>query len=374
MISDDKMTNVPVAELGSRLMSYSLGLLSTLGLAQQPSADGSEMAMVLVGEPDLPRALMLWGLLREALAELEQATGFDGEMVMRELARDPLRPHHLREGASTSPVGWMPPNMLRVVDATRRIQRLAADTQRHKMVVLRAGAERGVAAAVHAWAEEVADSPWSHRIAEHVLYRLGMIRYAPPQIVERGCGGFTPDDTVALIHRGEPLAAPNHIREYMPMGGDGARGLPPRFTALIAGLRGHFRDKVEPDEYVILGSAAMAVRGIRDVEDLDVLVHPRAMARLGYAPTQERTVLDVSLGDVRGLAQVSPLLTPFYGDTGDVTSLAVFMTTEWWYGIPVIDISVVSDLKRRRGLEKDFEDVRALNAYVPQNPARGGAQ
>lgn len=379
MITDDKMTTVPneaLERLGSQIASNSLGLLSTMGLGYQPLV-GGEAQVLKMEEADLPRTMMMWGLMMEALKDIEQAAGFYGTLVMRELGRDRFRPHHAALG-HVPPVGWMPPNMLKIADFCRRVDRLSADVKSNEPS--RDGVLNGsIHSAVKAWARKAVvlagvvqdDGPhegWAFDqeaslVTDHVMYRLGL---------RHDAGATQAQHTHELVERGVRLAAPDHIRELMPMGGQGAEGLPPRYAAMVAQLHTHFRGQVKEDEYVLLGSAPLAVRGIRDVEDLDVLLHPRAMARLGYAPDVERTVLDVSVDDVKGVAQISPLLTPFYGPgVGQITPMAVYFTTEWWYGQPILDISIATALKEGRALDKDHEDVRAMGAYVPKNPFRG---
>ena len=59
----------------------------------------------------------------------------------------------------------------------------------------------------------------------------------------------------------------------------------PRFSALLEQIPAAWRT----EDYVLIGSATLAVAGIRDVNDLDVLVHPLLAAKLGAELEPEGT-------------------------------------------------------------------------------------
>lgn len=139
----------------------------------------------------------------------------------------------------------------------------------------------------------------------------------------------------------------------------------PRFDAFLVALA-----RIVPvDECVLIGSAVLAVRGIRDVEDLDVLVKPRVLDRLRVA--DDLKSLDVDLpDDGKGVLQLATSLSAFYAVDLALSVDEVFQRREraaavgydtrgWW----VMTLNQCIEIKRKLDREKDLADVEALQKF-----------
>ncbi|APU89006.1 hypothetical protein Rctr197k_223 [Virus Rctr197k] len=115
---------------------------------------------------------------------------------------------------------------------------------------------------------------------------------------------------------------------------------------------------------VLLGSAVLAVRGLRDVNDLDVLVSPATFAHLvETAEPSDRTDNAMSFQTPAGMIQLASALAAFGPHfpfvEGDVYLSAqgfVVMGQHRW----VLDLELFVRAKKAFGREKDFDDLMLL--------------
>lgn len=117
-------------------------------------------------------------------------------------------------------------------------------------------------------------------------------------------------------------------------------------------------------KYVVVGGAAMAVRGLRDTNDIDLVVTPELfgqLARSGWRTKQRPNGKPgLHLGNVEAYLDVN---TPtFARDTAWLIENA-----EYVQGIRLVDLDTLVGWKRSYGREKDLRDVAILEAN------RGGA-
>ena len=118
------------------------------------------------------------------------------------------------------------------------------------------------------------------------------------------------------------------------------------------------------DSLVLVGSAALATRGIRDVRDLDVLASGEMFHYLrGRSPTD---VIDDQLAfqTPSGVIQVGTRMVSF-GRKSGLTSFDIRRAAERWESWWVISLEHLQEFKRTVDRDKDREDLRLIDTWWP---------
>lgn len=123
---------------------------------------------------------------------------------------------------------------------------------------------------------------------------------------------------------------------------------------------------------VFIGSAALAIRGIRDVRDLDILVPRDLLDRLRMCG--QVTGDAVAIKTPHGVLQISDRMTvhgPVESPLGPILADAVrAKATMESYSyvtgglVRVISLEHLILLKQTRGLTKDFDDIQLIKRYL----------
>lgn len=114
------------------------------------------------------------------------------------------------------------------------------------------------------------------------------------------------------------------------------------------------------DQYVVVGSGAMAAHGIREANDLDVLVSLDLWDKLA----KENPVVmsgkteNIELGDIQILGNGSMYRKPEIASVEDM-----FNTAEIIEGHRFLDLNLVKKFKLNEGREKDLKDVELIDKY-----------
>ncbi len=115
-------------------------------------------------------------------------------------------------------------------------------------------------------------------------------------------------------------------------------------------------------EFVVVGGGVLVVHGIRDTEDIDIVVTPRLFAELATRGWQPKATPDGKPGLRLGRAEAYL----------DVNCSAFQRSTQWLLdhaqvvdGVPLIDLRTLALFKAGYGREKDVRDLaliqRSLN-------------
>ncbi len=139
-----------------------------------------------------------------------------------------------------------------------------------------------------------------------------------------------------------------------------------KFQAFLAEFEKICLDPDRPlyvrDALVLVGSAVLATRGIRDVRDLDVLASGELFHYLrGRSPTE---VIDDQLAFMTpvGVIQVGTRLVSFARGSS-LTSFDVFRDAERWKGWRVMSLEHLEEFKRAVGRQKDQEDLHLIKEW-----------
>ncbi|HLC97779.1 MAG TPA: hypothetical protein VJC21_03300 [Candidatus Nanoarchaeia archaeon] len=113
------------------------------------------------------------------------------------------------------------------------------------------------------------------------------------------------------------------------------------------------------EDYAIFGSGPLAVRGIRDCNDLDTVVSARLWEELSsrYAPTGKK----IEIGNLEFWRDWMPWFSPAEVD-------GLIAGAEIIDGIPFVKLRYVIELKKKMGREKDKRDLVLIDNYLKTHP------
>lgn len=116
-----------------------------------------------------------------------------------------------------------------------------------------------------------------------------------------------------------------------------------------------------PGEYAIFGSGPLAVRGMRDPHDVDIIVTTAAWNRLvsrGFAPVPHDDDHKILIDDPAGQLEILRKWHPDIAPTNELIERA-----EWIHGLPFVCLDHVEAWKKAFGRPKDLCDLAILDAY-----------
>lgn len=117
--------------------------------------------------------------------------------------------------------------------------------------------------------------------------------------------------------------------------------------------------------YVVVGSGILAAKGIRETNDLDIVVSQELFEKCKTAgwevlPWTKESIPGkewLKRGDVEVYVQLSR-------KTGSISAKELLENAEVIDGIPFISLEDLVDFKREYGRPKDFEDIKLIEAHI----------
>ncbi|MBD3303645.1 hypothetical protein GF343_00725 [Candidatus Woesearchaeota archaeon] len=108
------------------------------------------------------------------------------------------------------------------------------------------------------------------------------------------------------------------------------------------------------DQYAVFGSGPLAIRGLRENEDIEILVKPELWEKLAKNHKLARDDL-ISIGNVHIFKHWEPWLKnrDELIDTADIID-----------GIRFVKLEHVLDWKEKMGREKDKKDIELIEEYL----------
>lgn len=121
-----------------------------------------------------------------------------------------------------------------------------------------------------------------------------------------------------------------------------------------------------PDgEYIVVGSGILAAKGIRETNDLDIVVTSELFEK---CKSEGWEVLPWTKQSIpgkdwlkKGNAEVYVQLSR---KTGGISARELLENVEVIEGIPFITLESLIDFKQEYGRPKDFEDIRIIEEYL----------
>lgn len=140
--------------------------------------------------------------------------------------------------------------------------------------------------------------------------------------------------------------------------GDGNREAPLDREAVLAEIRAL---GLPPDRYVVVGGAALAVRGIRDTADIDLVVTPSLFGELERRGWRRKVRPDGKPGLQHGHAEA-------YLDVNcDAFSRSIEQLrekAEHLDGVPFVDLETLRGFKAGYGRPKDLRDLELIEEHL----------
>ncbi len=109
-------------------------------------------------------------------------------------------------------------------------------------------------------------------------------------------------------------------------------------------------------QYLIWGSGPLAIRGLREARDVDVVVRaPLWKELIQKYPVQGKKQNLITLGDIE-----------VWSDLLDLTAIIDTMIAQcdWIEGFPFMNLKYMVEWKRHLGREKDLQDIALIEEYL----------
>lgn len=123
--------------------------------------------------------------------------------------------------------------------------------------------------------------------------------------------------------------------------------------------------KLPTDQFVLVGSSALGIRGIRESNDLDVIVSDNLWKKLvqSYSVTREWKVDKIKIADnIEILGEGS-----VFRDSRIASVDELIKTADTFDGLHYINLELLKKFKQQLGREKDFKDIELIDTYLAQN-------
>jgi hypothetical protein len=118
------------------------------------------------------------------------------------------------------------------------------------------------------------------------------------------------------------------------------------------------------DQFVIVSSGALAVREIRDAEDVDVIVRQllwESLSKIYDVEFNEQGIERIKLGE--DIEILNPTQS-IYGNSGIVSIEEIFEKADTFDGIKFINLEHLKKIKLKLGREKDLRDVELIDNFL----------
>lgn len=110
------------------------------------------------------------------------------------------------------------------------------------------------------------------------------------------------------------------------------------------------------DKYAIFGSGPLAIRGVRDSEDIDIIVKPELWEELIQKYPLEKDTL-IKIGPI----EIYKNWSPWFKDTNKLIDDADIFENHRF-----VKLKYVLIWKRAFNREKDKKDIRAIEKYIKE--------
>jgi len=122
--------------------------------------------------------------------------------------------------------------------------------------------------------------------------------------------------------------------------------------------------RLPPDQFAIFGSGPLAVRGIRESKDLDIIAKKSLWDELAqqYPPLPEKPYC-IRIGDLEIFNQWQP----WFEDVDELIDSA-----DIFNGIRYAKLDYVIQWKKAMRRPKDFDDLRLIEKYLNRNSPNQG--
>jgi len=118
------------------------------------------------------------------------------------------------------------------------------------------------------------------------------------------------------------------------------------------------------DQFVIVGSGPMSVRGIRESEDIDVIVTPTLWDELVKKYKIKINSFGVETMYVDTDIEILNPAQSLFGNSKVVPFEEIFAQADVFDGIKFLNLEHLKKIKRELGREKDLRDIKLIDEYL----------
>ncbi len=116
------------------------------------------------------------------------------------------------------------------------------------------------------------------------------------------------------------------------------------------------------DQYVIIGSGALAVRNLREAQDLDILASDSLWNEFSkkypVTPQKPPDIEKISVGNIEFVGK---------GSSYKAFSNEIFQNADLINGHFYINLNLLRKIKLKRAREKDLKDAKIIDQYLASN-------
>ena len=119
-----------------------------------------------------------------------------------------------------------------------------------------------------------------------------------------------------------------------------------------------------PEKYVVVGSGALGVRGLRASKDLDIIVTKDLwdeLAKINPVTKNEWEINTIVLD--KNIEALDPAQSLF-GNSKEIPIGEIFREADVIDGIKYINLKHLKEFKREFGREKDLKDIELIDNYL----------
>lgn len=141
----------------------------------------------------------------------------------------------------------------------------------------------------------------------------------------------------------------------------------PLFQAQLESL---VRLHLPTEQYVVVSSGALAVRGIRDSRDLDIVVTESLWNDLVHKHPIARNSNGVRILQLDNTIEVLQPHDSMFGDSIIVPFQTICEHADIFCGIKFIALGHLKMIKQVMGRDKDLRDIELIDQYLSEHPVR----
>lgn len=116
------------------------------------------------------------------------------------------------------------------------------------------------------------------------------------------------------------------------------------------------------DQYVIIGSGPLAVRNLREAQDLDILTSDSLWNELSQKypviPQKPPDIEKIQIGNIEFVGQGST-----YKDSSIATLEEILNTADFINGFPYLNLNLLKKFKLKMAREKDLKDIKLIDQF-----------
>lgn len=118
------------------------------------------------------------------------------------------------------------------------------------------------------------------------------------------------------------------------------------------------------DQFIVVSSGALSVRGIRDSKDIDVIVTESLWDQLSKEYTVGVNSFGVQNLELENDIEILNPTQSIFGNSRIVPVTELFEKADIFYGIKFINLDHLKMIKKELGRERDLKDIALIDDYL----------